>query len=153
MARLTFVRPTAAGPDDTYISPVTAAIAGNWDHMISVFVDARGNDTYHGEGIALGAATITSFAAFVDGDGVDRYRTGSSLSFGNCGHSQDIGNKKRRKMGADMAVDAVLDHWGFLILSELPATKNCVVDRNDIEIAFAQFLERHAHPHRGGPMP
>jgi hypothetical protein len=84
------------GGDDRWTNPHTASIAGNWDHTASVLVDLRGDDLYQGAGITLGSATITSFAALIDGGGSDRYEAGGSgLALGTCGHEHDARNQTR----------------------------------------------------------
>ncbi|MCC6784785.1 MAG: hypothetical protein IT457_18205 [Planctomycetes bacterium] len=82
--------------DDRYVNRHVASIAGNWDHMVSVLIDARGDDVYEAGGISLGSATITSFGALIDGAGKDRYAAGGGeLALGNCGHPEDVRNGLR----------------------------------------------------------
>jgi len=77
--------------NDLWDNRHTASIAGNWDLTVSCLFDRAGDDRYLGEGITLGSATITSFAALVDGGGKDVYETGSDLAFARCGHADDVG--------------------------------------------------------------
>lgn len=77
--------------NDLWDNRHTASIAGNWDLTVSCLFDRAGDDRYLGDGITLGSATITSFAALVDGGGKDVYETGSDLAFARCGHADDVG--------------------------------------------------------------
>lgn len=76
--------------DDVWKNPSVAALAGNWDLTVSCFVDRRGADRYEAGGLAIGCATITSFAAFFDLDGKDTYVCPSTQAFGRAGHAQDV---------------------------------------------------------------
>ncbi|MBK8974292.1 MAG: hypothetical protein IPM29_00040 [Planctomycetes bacterium] len=83
--------------DDRYEDPFTASLGGTWDCSVAILVDAAGDDRYHGAGITLGAATITSFAALVDGGGRDVYATEDqpATAFGAGGHPADVRNRVR----------------------------------------------------------
>lgn len=76
--------------DDQYLVTSVAALAGNWDTMVSSFVDDLGNDRYEcRDGIGMGSATITSFALFYDGGGKDTYKAMGPDCLGHAGHPDD----------------------------------------------------------------
>ena len=56
---------------------------------IVALIDRDGNDMYTGTGLCQGSATITSFAALVDGGGDDVFKATKKTVQGWGGHKQD----------------------------------------------------------------
>ncbi len=136
------------GGDDFWRNEHTASLAGNWDLTLSFLLDAAGDDEYHGAGISLGGATITSLAAFVDADGKDSYATSGANCFANAGHPQDL-DRKGRSLAFFLDLGGDEDVYPGVSLDPPPANdlelvrrRNHTKDETTAETGVGVFIDR-----------
>ncbi len=63
-----------ASGNDSNACTTAANCGGAWDESVAVFIDDTGDDSYHCDGLAIGAAAQQAFGLFEDRAGRDRYR-------------------------------------------------------------------------------
>jgi hypothetical protein len=71
--------------DDSYWAMTAANQSGSWDKCVTVLLDRAGNDTYHGDGLSQGSASMQAIAWLIDLDGTDHYVGAGTATQGQSG--------------------------------------------------------------------
>lgn len=71
--------------DDSYWAMTAANQSGSWDKTVTVLLDRAGNDTYHGDGLSQGSASMQAIAWLIDLGGVDHYVGAGTATQGQSG--------------------------------------------------------------------